>query len=102
MNITHVKPGEICPTCGLRRDEIYADGKRILYGQGVAKIVVTPEGQRFVVKTLVKDIAEKIMRVAATIVSDPQYSAEDHVYREARDLLDAVADIPTQLKLDNR
>jgi hypothetical protein len=99
---TTVKPGQLCPTCGLRRDEVYADGQRILYGQGVAKIVVTPEGQKFVIKTLVKDIAEKIMRVAATVVSDPKYGSEDQVYREARDLLDAIADIPTTMRFDNK
>lgn len=96
---TTVKPGELCPTCGLRRDELYADGRRILYGQGVAQIVVTSEGRKFVIKTLVKEVADLIIMVAAHVASDQKMQADDPVYDAARKLLSVVVDIPTEMRI---
>ena len=94
-----VLPGQKCPTCGLRQDELYADGERILYGQGVAQIVVTPEGRKFVIKTLVKEVADQIIMVAAHVASNPKMQADDPVYDAARKLLSAVVDIPTEMRI---
>ncbi len=96
---TTVLPGTICPTCGIRRDELFANGQRILYGQGVATIVVTPEGRKFVIKSLVKEVADQIIMVAAHVVSNPKIQVDDPVYDAARKLLNAVTDIPTELRL---
>lgn len=96
---TTVLPGAVCPTCGIRRDEIHADGKRILYGQGVATLVVTPEGRKFVIKSLVEDVVRDIIAVAAYVASDPKMRADDAIYGSARKLLSVVSDIPTELRI---
>jgi len=96
---TTVKPGEICPTCGLRADEVYADGRRILYGQGVAQMVVTPEGQKFVIKTLVQEVADQIIMVCASVVANKNVAVDDPAYDAARQLLSTVTDIPTEMRI---
>ena len=99
MKGTAVKPGELCPTCGLRRDELYQDGQRILYGQGVATMVVTPEGRKFVIKTLVAEVADQIIMVCAKVVADKNTQVDDPAYDAARKLLAAVTDIPTEMRI---
>jgi hypothetical protein len=95
---TTIRAGEICPTCGLRRDELLADGSRILYGQGVGQLIITEEGRKFVIKNLVEDVMLDIIKVAAHVATDPKLSADDNVYVSARKLLHVVTDIPDRVR----
>jgi hypothetical protein len=78
---------------------MFVDGKRILYGQGVATLVITEEGRKFVVKSLVEDLVRDIIMVAAHVTSDQKMQADDPAYDAARKLLHAVTDIPTTMRL---
>lgn len=94
-----VSGGEICPTCGLRKDTIDLDGKRILYGQGVGHLIVTEEGRKFIVEKMLEEWINDILITCAWIVGQEHLNADDRVYMSARRLLGAcVDDIPDKLR----
>lgn len=93
-----VEPGDLCPTCGLRKDHLLSDGTRVLYGQGVGHLVITEEGRKFVAKQLADDLMQDVIMVAAHVASDPKMQIDDVAYKSARKLLELVTDIPDRLR----
>lgn len=99
MSEITVLPGQKCPTCHIRMDELRADGSSLLYGQGVGQLIVTEDGRRFIAKKMLEEMIGDIIRVAAFVCSDPTLTADDAYYQAARRLLDSVADVPESVRM---
>ncbi len=94
-----VKYGQLCEHCGMRRDELLADGSSILYGQGLGHLIVTEDGKKFIAKKMIEEFMDDIIQVAAHVVSDPNLSTDSRAYGAARKLLSVITDIPETLRL---
>lgn len=94
-----VRPGEKCPTCHIRMDELRVDGSSILYGQGIGQLIITEDGRKFVAKTMLEDVTHDIILVAAYVCSVPSLTADDATYQAARKLLETIADVPDSVRM---
>lgn len=94
-----VRPGEKCPTCHIRMDELRADGSSIVYGQGIGQLIVTEDGRKFVAKKMLETMIHDIVLVSAYVCSVPALTADDATYQAARKLLETIADVPESVRL---
>lgn len=91
-----------CPHCNQYLPEKKSDGGYIVYGEGEGYLTLTPEGRRVMMKTMLKEWQDDLVRVCAYIVGQGvkgSLTADDRVYIAAHKLLEAaVDDMPKRIK----
>lgn len=88
-----VKVGDVCPTCGQRKDGIDPEThKSIVHGHAIG---LTEAGRRFILKNMIAEWQRDVITMAGYIIARPDLTADDDVYTAAKRILKvAVDDFP--------